>query len=136
MLLNTLYTPEKPVEAVKPFETVVVAVQAAVEEWIADVQADGRPTQPEHQPSHDAPAAEHAGRPQEPAAQPGYHHQQVYPTAAAQAAPVRQQVRDEFCLDDFYKILQEQSKSKENQMRDLSEKRSFGFKPDSAKKPF
>ena len=86
MLLNTLYTPEKPVEAVKPFETVVVAVQAAVEECIAAVQADGRPTQPEHQPSHDAPAAENAGRPQEPASQAGYH-QQVYPTAAAQADP-------------------------------------------------
>ena len=81
--------------------------------------------------------AEQAGRHLEQAAQATGHHQQASPLAAqAVPAPSPHQVRDEFCLDDFYQLLQEQSKLKENQMRDLSEKRSFGFKPNSTKKPF
>ena len=128
--------PKKPntaVEAFKPLETEVVAAKAVVEELIAAVEAN---RQPQHQTSDDAPVAEHTGCPQEPAEQAGSHHQQVCPAAAAQVVPVSHQVRDEFCLDDFYKILQEQTKPKENQTRDLSEKSMFGFKRDCAKKPF
>ena len=122
-------TPDTAVEAVKPFETEDAAVQAVGETSTVAVQADVITPQPKH--------AEQAGRPLEHAAQAAGHPQQASPPAA-QAVPALSghRVRDEFCLFDFYKLLQEQSKTKENQMRDLSEKRSFGFKPSSAKKPF
>ena len=95
------------------------------------VQAGASPPQP----SDDAPA-EQEGRQHSPLDHAVQHHQ-VSPPPVAQAAHARpHQVRDEFCLDDYYKLLQEQSRSTDKQMRDLSEKRSFGFKPNSAKKPF
>ena len=95
-------------------------------------------TQLSPQPSDDAPAEQEGGQPS-PTGQPREHaiQHQVAPPPAVQAAHARHhQVRDDFCVHDYYKLLQEQSKSKEQEMRDLSEKRSFGFKPNSAKKPF
>ena len=53
-------------------------MQAYVEVCMAALQADGFPTQPDNQPSHDAPSSELAGCPKESAAQAGYHHQQVF----------------------------------------------------------
>ena len=125
---------EAAVEADKTVYTTDAAIQAVVQASNVAVQADASPPQPS-----DAPA-EQEGRQPSPTGQPLEHavqHQVSPPPPAAQAAHARHhQVRDEFCLDDYYKLLQEQSKSKEKEMRDLSEKRSFGFKPNSAKKPF
>ena len=71
--------------------------------------------------------AEQADHRLEHAGQAAGHPQQASPPAT-QAVPALSghRVRDEFCLDDFYKLLQEHSKLKKNQMRDISEKRSFG----------
>ena len=121
---------EAAVQADKTVYTTDAAIQAVVQASNVAVQADASPPQPS-----DAPA-EQEGRHHSPLDHAVQHHQ-VYPPPVAQADHARpHQVRDEFCLDDYYKLLQEQSRSKVKQMRDLSEKRSFGFKQSSAKKPF
>ena len=110
---------EPAVEADKTVHTTDTALQAFVQAC---------PTQP----SHDAPAEQErhqpspSGQPQEHALQ---HQVSPLPLTEQPAHARTHQVRDEFCLDDYYKLVQEQSRVKEKEMRDLSEKRSFRFKP-------
>ena len=90
------------VEAGNTVDTTEATFQAVVNTSNVAVQADTCPPQPS-----DDSSAEQAGR------QHSQLEHQVYPPLAAQAAHARpQQVRDEFCLDDYYKLLQGQSRSK------------------------
>ena len=111
-------------------DTTDATVQAVVNTSNVAEQADACPPQP-----IDDSSAEQAGWQHSPLEHAVQQHQ-VSPLAAQSAHSRPQQVRDEFCLDYYYKLLQEQNRSKEKQMRDFSEKRSFGFKLNSSKKPF
>ena len=89
------------VEAGKPVDTTDLTVQAVVNTSNVAVQADDCPPQPSIDSS-----AEQAGRQHSPL-EHAVQQQEVSPPLAAQAAHARpQQVRDEFCLDDYYKLIQ------------------------------
>lgn len=67
----------------------------------------------------------------------GHGHQDPPQPAVQVAAEDVPSVRDEVCRDEeFYRYLEEQKQFKEDQIRKLTARVSFGFKPNSTRKPF